>query len=99
VITHDRDDGELNGLKAQLRCRIVTITTNPTMTRAIPAAYSFAVESVNRDAGTLINRMVAAMNATVIATLIHSFRRRLSVPTRNQLELSKPAPQVAENNQ
>jgi hypothetical protein len=75
VIAHDRDDGELRAFKPQFRCRIVTITINPTMTRAIPAAYSLAAGSVNRDAGTLTNRTVAAKNIIVIARQIQILRR------------------------
>src|SRR5260370_29560976 len=75
MIAHDRGDGELSAFKPQFRCRIVTITINPTMTRAIPAAYSLAAGSVNRDAGTLTNRTVAAMNTIVIARPIQILRR------------------------
>jgi len=75
MIAHDRGDGELSAFKPQFRCRIVTITINPTMTRAIPAAYSLAAGSVNRDAGTLTNRTVAAMNIIVIARPIQILRR------------------------
>jgi hypothetical protein len=55
----------------------VTITINPTMTRAIPAAYSLAAGSVNRDAGKLTNTTVAAINAIVIARPIQVLRRRI----------------------
>src|SRR5260370_41913352 len=77
MIAHDRGDGELSAFKPQFRCRIVTITINPTMTRAIPAAYSLAAGSVNRDAGTLTNRTVAAMNTIVIARPIQTARRKV----------------------
>src|SRR6266403_6321244 len=75
MIAHDRDDGELSVFEPQFRCRIVTITINPRMTRAIPAAYSLAAGSVNRDAGALTNRTVAAMNTIVIARPIQTARR------------------------
>ena len=55
----------------------MTITINPTMTRAIPAAYSLAAGSVNRDAGKLTNRTVVAINAIVIARPIQVLRRRI----------------------
>jgi hypothetical protein len=42
--------------------------------REIPAAYSLAAGSVNRDAGTLTNRTVAAMNTTVTARPIRIVR-------------------------
>jgi len=76
MIAHDRDDGELSVFEPQFRCRIVTITINPRMTRAIPAAYSLAAGSVNRDAGALTNRTVAAMNTIVIERPIQILRGR-----------------------
>src|SRR6267378_363801 len=77
VIAHDHGGGELSAFKPQFHCRIVTITINPTMTRAIPAAYSLAAGSVNRDAGKLTNTTVAAINAIVIARPIQVLRRRI----------------------
>jgi hypothetical protein len=89
VIAHDHGDGELSAIKPQFRCRIVTITMYPTMTRAIPAAYSLAVGSVNRDAGKLTNTTVAAINAIVIARPIQVLRRRIflefTIVARNQI--------------
>src|SRR5678815_1722351 len=76
MIAHDRGGGQVSAFEPHFRCRITRITINPTMMRAIPAAYSLEAESVNRDAGTL-TRTVAAMNRMVIARPIKIVRRRV----------------------
>ena len=43
------------------------IAINPTMKRATAAAYSLPAGSVNRDAGRLTRKIVAARKAIVIA--------------------------------
>ena len=43
----------------------------------MPAAYSLAAGPVNWDAGTLTNRMVAAINASVIARPIQVLCKRI----------------------
>ena len=82
MIHHDRGVGDLSALEAQLLFRRAMVVTTARTTRVIAAAYSLAVESLNREAGTLTKRMVAAINAAVIATLIQTFRQRVSVATR-----------------
>src|SRR6267143_4161867 len=77
MIAHDRGAGQVSAFEPHFRCRITRITINPTMIRAIPAAYSLAAESVNRDAGTLTNRTVTATNTMVIARAIQTARRKV----------------------
>src|SRR6266513_882490 len=77
MIAHDRGAGQVSAFKPHLRCRITRITINPTMIRAIPAAYSLAAESVNRDAGTMTNRTITPTNTMVIARPIQIVRRRV----------------------
>ena len=65
--------------------RVIAVTGSfgkSTTARAIAAAYSLAAASLNREAGILTKRMVAAMNAAVIAALIQTFRQRVSAATR-----------------
>ncbi|PYS68663.1 MAG: hypothetical protein DMF73_16285 [Acidobacteria bacterium] len=53
------------------------IAINPTMKRATAAAYSLPAGSVNRDAGRLTRKIVAARKAIVIARPIQIFRARV----------------------
>jgi len=82
MIHHDRGVGDLSAFEAQLFFRRAMIAKTARTTRAIVAAYSLAAGSLNREAGTLTKKMVAAMNATVMATLIQTFRQSVSVTTR-----------------
>ena len=68
MIHHDRGVGDLSASEAQLLFRRAMIANTARTTRAIAAAYSLAPGSLNREAGTLTKKIVAAMNATVIAT-------------------------------
>src|SRR6267378_5561536 len=77
MIAHARGAGQVSAFEPHFRCRITRITINPTMMRAIPAAYSLAAESVNRDAGILTNRTVTATNTMVIASPIQIVRTRV----------------------
>jgi hypothetical protein len=77
MIHHERDVGDLSTSEAHLLFRSAKIATNARTTRAIAAAYSLAAGSLNGEAGTLTKRMVATMNAAVIATLIQTFRQRV----------------------
>jgi hypothetical protein len=77
MITQDRGAGQASAFEPHFPCRITRITINPTIVRAIPATYSLAAKSVNRDAGTLTNRTVAATNTMVIARPIQIVRTRV----------------------
>jgi hypothetical protein len=76
TIPHEYGPGKVSAFEVRFDCRIATIIISPTMVRAVPAAYSLAAGPVNRDAGRLTNRTVAAMNATVIATPTQILRRK-----------------------
>src|SRR3984893_4199700 len=77
MIAHERGPGQVSAFEPHFRCRITRITVNATMIRAIPATYSLAAEPVNWDAGKLTNRMVAAINAIVVATPIQILCERI----------------------
>jgi hypothetical protein len=72
MIHHDRSVGDLSA--PGLLCRSATIAATARTARAIAAAYSLAAASLNREAGILTKRMVAAMNAAVLAALIQTVR-------------------------
>lgn len=81
MIHHDRGVGDLSASEAQLLFRREMIVITARIRRAIAAAYSLAAGSLKREAGTLTKKIVTAMNAAVIATLIQIFRQRVSVAT------------------
>jgi len=104
MIAHDRGAGQVSAFEPHFGCRITRITINPTMMRAITAAYSLEAESVNRDAGTLTNRTVTATNTMVIARPIQIVRTRVvlgftivacsEMPVTANLDLSIFAPKT-----
>src|ERR1700730_6169324 len=77
MIVHERGPGQVSAFEPHFGCRITRITVNATIMRAVPAAYSLAAGPVNWDAGKLTNRMVAAINAIVIARPVQVLRKRI----------------------